>query len=269
MAGDWIKMRSDLLTSPKVVRIASALDTDRFRVIGGLLSVWSLFDAHSVDGHLIGYDIKTLDEIAAWAGFAVALESVGWLIQEQDSLLLPRFDSHNGASAKRRAQEADRKRLSRQLAASNADKTVTREEKNREEKIPSKDTEPALPAVIKTKKEAKPALGVKDLVAEGVNEQHAIDWLKVRKAKRAPLTETAWEDVKREARKALITPADAVRISAASSWQGFKASWLQNQSGLPVASAAAPKGSRNTRDIPLAEDLSDRSWATKGGNHEQ
>ena len=47
MAGDWIKMRGDLGTHPKVVRIMSALKADRLRVVGGLHAVWSLFDAHS------------------------------------------------------------------------------------------------------------------------------------------------------------------------------------------------------------------------------
>ncbi|KAF1049709.1 hypothetical protein [Xylophilus sp.] len=69
------------------------------------------------------------------------------------------------------------------------------------------------------------ALGVRDLVAEGVERQHAEDWLKVRTAKRAPLTPTAWDDVKAEAAKAGITPADAVKVSATNSWQGFKATW--------------------------------------------
>ena len=69
------------------------------------------------------------------------------------------------------------------------------------------------------------ALGVRELVAEGVERKHAEDWLKVRSAKRAPLTPTAWDDVKAEAAKAGITPADAVRISAMNSWQGFKATW--------------------------------------------
>ena len=47
----------------------------------------------------------------------------------------------------------------------------------------------------------------------------------MRSAKRAPLTSTAWDDVKAEAVKAGITPADAVKVSATNSWQGFKATW--------------------------------------------
>ena len=73
----------------------------------------------------------------------------------------------------------------------------------------------------------EPPLTVEDLVAEGIPRQHAADWLKVRKAKKAPLTQTAWDAVKAEAEKAGLTPAQAVKHAAESNWQGFRASWLQ------------------------------------------
>lgn len=74
-------------------------------------------------------------------------------------------------------------------------------------------------------KPARTTISVTELMAEGVEQQHAEDWLTVRKAKRAPLTRAAWDDVKAEAAKAGITPADAVKVSATNSWQGFKATW--------------------------------------------
>ena len=93
-----------------------------------------------------------------------------------------------------------------------------------------------------------PALGVSDLVAEGVEKQHAEDWLKVRREKRAPLTRTAWDQVTAEAGKAGITVAEAVRIAATNSWQGFKASWLakaaapSRQNGRPSPHILPPAG---------------------------
>ncbi len=134
MAADWIKMRVDLPTHPKVVRIASACKADRLRVVGGLLSVWGLFDAHSVDGQLEGYTPDVLDETIGFPGFSVAMIGVGWLEFDGSSLWMPQFEEHNGQSAKKRAQDADRKRNDRNSSASQADKKRTREEKNREEK---------------------------------------------------------------------------------------------------------------------------------------
>ena len=61
-----------------------------------------------------------------------------------------------------------------------------------------------------------------DLVAEGVELQHAQDW---RKARKSPITPTAWDELKTQAARAGITPGEAVRICAAKGWRGFDASW--------------------------------------------
>lgn len=147
MAGDWIKMRLSLQTHPKIVRILSATKSDKFRAIGGLHAVWSVFDTHSVDGRLDGYTPETLDHIIGWDGFAQALIGVGWLAQDgPDALVLPDFDEHNGASGKRRAEDQKRKRESRKNpkdvtedCGQNADKMRTREEKRREEDTSTSD----------------------------------------------------------------------------------------------------------------------------------
>lgn len=104
------------------------------------------------------------------------------------------------------------------------------------------------PDVSKTPSETKPgkadtsgklpaALGVQDLVAEGVDRQHAEDWLRVRKAKTLPLTRTAWEAVVYEAEKAGISVAEAVRIAAVNCWAGFKATWMAQAKADSVAGA--------------------------------
>jgi hypothetical protein len=134
MAGDWIKMRADLFTHPKVVRMASALKADKLRIIGGLMSVWCLFDAHSIDGELDGYTFSEVDDQLRWPGFSAAMCAIGWLSETENGLVLPEFDTHNGQSAKRRAQDADRKREVRSVSAKETDKKRTREEKRREEK---------------------------------------------------------------------------------------------------------------------------------------
>lgn len=141
MAGDWIKMRLDLQTHPKIVRILSATASDKFRVVGGLHAVWSVFDTHSADGKLDGYSPETLDHVIGWPGFSAAMMAAGWLTQNDDSSLsLPEFDEHNGASGKRRAEDQKRKRNERKspqsvrnLSAKEPDGKLTREEKRREE----------------------------------------------------------------------------------------------------------------------------------------
>lgn len=72
-------------------------------------------------------------------------------------------------------------------------------------------------------------LTAKDLVAEGIPRQVALDWLVVRKGKgRKSLTPTAWAAVKREAEKAGWAVADAVEYAVNSEWAGFRAEWLMS-----------------------------------------
>ena len=71
-----------------------------------------------------------------------------------------------------------------------------------------------------------PTVKAKDLISDGVDRQHAADWLTIRKAKRAPLTPTAWDDAKAEGLKAGLDPAKTVATAVANNWAGFKANWL-------------------------------------------
>lgn len=143
MAKDWIKMRSDLHTHPKVVRISSGLNADRLRTVGGLHAVWSIFDAHSTDGRLDGYTAQVIDQIIGWPGFCDQLIAVDWLSQDSQGVVMPSFGEHNGKSAKVRAEECQRKRIAREsakrpesvrdLSEKKQDKNGTREDKRRED----------------------------------------------------------------------------------------------------------------------------------------
>lgn len=122
----WIKMRMGLATHPKVVRIASALGADRLRAVGGLYAVWSIADEHTEDGILAGYTAEMLDEAVGFPGIARSMQTVDWLTVEEKGLSIPRFEEHNGQSAKRRAEDAKRKKYVREMSAQKADKNRTR-----------------------------------------------------------------------------------------------------------------------------------------------
>lgn len=131
MAGDWIKMRKNLLSDPHVVRIMSALNADRFRTVGGLFAAWCLLDEQTDDGMLDGYTAEVFDELVGIPGLARAMERVGWLEIGPDFVAATRFSEHNGKTAKRRATENVRK-----MSARHAEKPETKSalEKRREEK---------------------------------------------------------------------------------------------------------------------------------------
>lgn len=82
-------------------------------------------------------------------------------------------------------------------------------------------------AAVATTPPPSPPLKPADLVAEGVDPQAAADWMALRKAKRLPLTPTAWADTKAEGEKAGLTPPQTVAKAVANNWAGFKAAWLQ------------------------------------------
>lgn len=121
MALDWIKMRTDLNADPRVLRITRITGlSDPDFTVGKLHRVWSYFDEYSIDGTIRCLSAEELDRIVAVNGFAKAMEEVSWLQINDDSLTLPRFDEHNGASAKRRAQDARRKGAERHASFASA-----------------------------------------------------------------------------------------------------------------------------------------------------
>lgn len=141
MAGDWIKMRSNLWDHPKVIKIVSAICPQsvrdlsaRCRVVGALFRTWSLADAHTDDGILDGYDADALDAAVGIDGWSLNLQHVGWLVVEPQRLIVPRFMEHGGKTAKRRAEDAARKGRVRKTSAKSPHRCGQNAEQRREEK---------------------------------------------------------------------------------------------------------------------------------------
>ena len=91
----------------------------------------------------------------------------------------------------------------------------------------------------------------------GVEDQPAKDWLEIRKAKRAPLTQTALDDLVREAGKSGISVNEAVTICARRSWQGFNASW--NWRGVGKSHQTADERRMASTDKAIEEWLGEGS----------
>lgn len=134
MAGDWIKIRKSLAHDPRVIRISSALKADRLRTIGGLVSAWCLLDEQTEDGKLDGYSPEVFDEIVGFPGLCRSMAAVNWLEIGDGFLAAPRFEEHNGHSAKRRAQDSFRKNSTRKAEiCPRHERTKSGPEKRREE----------------------------------------------------------------------------------------------------------------------------------------
>jgi uncharacterized protein YdaU (DUF1376 family) len=64
---------------------------------------------------------------------------------------------------------------------------------------------------------------------EGVTVMVWQDWLKLRKAKKAAVTQTALDGIQREADKARVSLQTALETCCERGWTGFKAEWMQSQ----------------------------------------
>lgn len=173
MAGDWIKMRTDLYRDPKVCLIADALmdpegelarfvsqhkqcdmtitrNVMRNVTVGALVTVWGVM---RLRGKRVGVDlvcskvtVSVLDDMAELPGFGQAMASVGWVGETDEGVVFPRFfDDYNvDPSEKKASSAAERQRRYRERHKANSDVTqdVTRdvtvthrEEKRREDSI--------------------------------------------------------------------------------------------------------------------------------------
>ena len=68
----------------------------------------------------------------------------------------------------------------------------------------------------------------KSLLEIGVTPQVAEDWLKVRKAKKAANTETAFKRIQHEIQLSGLSADECITIAVERSWQGLKAEWVAN-----------------------------------------
>ncbi len=82
-----------------------------------------------------------------------------------------------------------------------------------------------------------------------------VDFLTIRKSKRAPLTNTALAGIRREADKAGLSLADALAVCCERGWVGFRADWHSDSGALASAKTARPVAETfRERDERLARE---------------
>jgi len=171
MAGDWIKMRTDLYRNPKICVIADLLispDSELSRfvsqnmqrdmsitrnvmrnvTVGALVSVWGILrhrgKRNGSDLVIDGCTLSVIDDIADLNGFGEALSVVGWAEETDNGIVLPRFFEEMNVDpeeeAKAKNAERQRRYREKQSQKNNVTQDVTvasqsnsREEKRREE----------------------------------------------------------------------------------------------------------------------------------------
>lgn len=220
---NWIKVRNNLATHPKVVRISSALSLQPLHILGALVHLWSVADAHADGEMLPGMDEKALDMLVQIPGFSSELIKVGWLANSGDSLQLVNYQTHNGTSAKRRAEDADRKRTQR---GQDADE-MRPKNKNKNKKKNIEETPPLPPSRGEPSVESadydpstSPIPGALDTPAF---RSAWIDWFEYRKERKLPKPKP--KTIEAKLNEMIGWGADAsveqIRMSIANGWQGI------------------------------------------------
>lgn len=171
MAGDWIKMRTDLYRDPKVCAIADNLmnqdgelagyvnqncqrnmtvtrNVMRNVTVGALVSVWGVM---RLRGKRINDDLVfksgtlwIIDDLAELPGFGKAMADVGWVVADEAGIVFPNFFSEynvdpnedaNAKNAERQRRYREKTKLKSNVTddVTNASQSNAREEKRRED----------------------------------------------------------------------------------------------------------------------------------------
>ena len=133
---NWIKVNSNLRTSPKLVTVASRLSVTPVTALGAICTAWMLADEHAGESGLLKHiNLQTLDTMIGVDGLAEAMAFVGWLEETEDGVQFVDYQEHNGSTAKTRALAQRRQSRKRHAPGTlERDNTVTRIEENRIDK---------------------------------------------------------------------------------------------------------------------------------------
>jgi hypothetical protein len=91
-------------------------------------------------------------------------------------------------------------------------------------------------------KQEKKDSAVALLLSKEIPEPLARDFLAIRKAKKAPLTETALAGIEKEAGKAGYTLQKALETCCSRGWQGFEAKWVLDKADVARVTVPGPTG---------------------------
>ena len=220
MSNPWFRMYSEFAHDPKVQMLSEAMQR-RYVMIMCMRCSNALVTLHETE---IAFHLRiSNDELAETKQLFVARGFIDdqWNVLNWEKRQFVSDSSAERVARHRKAKkEASNDDVTLHETKCNALDTDTDTDKNKIKTTPRK----------KRADEFDPADALSLL---GVTEPVSRDFLSIRKKKRAPLTETALEDIKREAAKASLSLNDALEKCCARGWQGFEASWISNQKNAP------------------------------------
>jgi hypothetical protein len=210
MANQWFRLYSEFAFDPKV-QMLSESDQRRLVMLFCLRSCnanVTLQDKH------VTFQLRISDD--EWAVTKAVFVDNGFIDSENNVLNWEKRQYVSDSSAERVARHREKVRNAN---VTTCNVTVT-----------APDTE-QIQIQNKEKKQTKPRADGADVFPEISDRQLVEDWLKVRKAKKLPVTPTALEGFMREVSKSGISLEAVLRRCCEKGWGGFEAKWLQHDYG--------------------------------------
>ena len=133
----WIKAMKDLHEDAVIMAQAAKLNMDERLLAYIWIDMWHWAGEQTADGFIAAITPDMIDRRTRVPGFAASAGK--WLTFTDTGVTFYKWDTHNSESAKKRVLAAERQSRSRHadvtdMSRSERDKSVTREEKRREEK---------------------------------------------------------------------------------------------------------------------------------------
>jgi hypothetical protein len=225
MANPWFRMYSEFATDPKVQMLNEA---DQRRLT--MLLCLRCNDHVTLHDEEVTFLLRISND--EWQVTKALFIDRGFINFDNEILNWDKRQFASDTSKNRVAAHRERKKND-----SNADVTLQKQESN------ALDTEQIQNRTDTDKNKTKPLSPRALLEAENISSNLIDDWLKVRKAKNQPLTDTALKATVREASKAGMSLEAAITICCERSWAGFKAEYLVNQTSSKSTIAEQNKAS--------------------------
>ena len=254
MANEWLRLWHDMPTDPKW-RTISRVSGQR---ISDVLAVYLhlLVDAsrNVTRGHVtvtaedIASAIDVTEDVVtsileAMQGRVISDgQLTGWAARQPKREDAGNPETGAKSATERKRAQRDRERSGRSSAGSGdvkGDESVSRKKSRNVTTDKDKDKDKEVNQIQRAPRFDAQA----HLISLGIPPVLAADWIKLRKGKKAEVTETAIEGVTAEAQKAGMSLDAALRECCSRGWAGFKASWLARDGadarGSPVVSLEA------------------------------
>ena len=256
MAGmDWFRWHHGSVTDPKFALVARKAGAS----LPDVLAVWAYMletASQSVErGDFGTVDCEALDCLFGFPSTETRTLNIMKAMEDRDLTVGSRINAWEKRQPKREREDstnADRQATFRakqnQVTPSNAteNQKTPRGEKRR------LDTEEKTGESAPRKPPAKRATPTPDIPRpDDIAEQTWADWLKLRKAKRAPVTQTVLNEARVESEKAGMPLEEFLRIWCRRGSQGLEAAWLkpdERKQSSPRQSDAEPAWRREQRE---------------------